>query len=295
VLMQRSMTPLLAQRLARLMARSGPALAAQPINLATEKFCLYVPGRKPPAGYGLLVFVSPSPAAALPPSWSGVLDRTGIIFVSAARSGNDEKVLSRREPLALLAATNVLRRYDVDPRRVYIAGFSGGGRVALRLILGYPDLFRGAILNAGSDPIGSDGLPLPSAPLFEQFQHKPVVYVTGAQDSFHLDADAESIQSLEAWCAFNIHDITTPGVGHEVMDGAALSRALRTLAGRLPPNSPRREACRSTIAQNVAHDLDQVAAMAARHDNGAAQDALAVLDRRFGGLAAPRSLALAQP
>jgi poly(3-hydroxybutyrate) depolymerase len=241
VLIQRSMPPALGQHLTQLMARSGPDLNAQPIDLAKEQFCLYVPPRLPPGGYGVLVFVSPSQSAEVPPGWSAVLDRSGMIFVSAARSGNDEKVLSRREPLALLAATNVARRYPVDPARVYVAGFSGGGRVALRLLLGYPDVFRGAVLNAGSDPIGAAGVPLPPAALFERFKTAPVVYVTGAQDTFHLAADTDSIQSLHAHCAFNTRDIVMPGVGHDVMDGAALSQALRALAderqgqGRCPP------------------------------------------------------------
>lgn len=58
----------------------------------------------PPHGFALLVFVPPWQDARLPPEWAKVLDRYGAIFVSAARSGNDENVLGRREPLALLAA-----------------------------------------------------------------------------------------------------------------------------------------------------------------------------------------------
>src|SRR5437879_3459051 len=88
----------------------------------------------------------------------------------AARSGNDASVLARREPLALLAAHNLMQRYPVDPERVYVGGFSGGARVAMRLALGYPDLFRGAILNAGSDPIGGAEIPLPPRDMFMRFQ-----------------------------------------------------------------------------------------------------------------------------
>jgi poly(3-hydroxybutyrate) depolymerase len=52
--------------------------------------------------------------------------------------------------LALIAAQNAMAQYSVDPQQVYIGGFSGGSRVALRLALGYPDVFHGALLNAGS-------------------------------------------------------------------------------------------------------------------------------------------------
>jgi len=98
----------------------------------------------------------------LPQEWVSVLDRYGVIFVSAARSGNDESVSGRREPLALLAAHNIMKEHPVDPEHIYVAGFSGGSRIALRLALGYPDLFHGAILNAGSDSIG-DGRDTASA------------------------------------------------------------------------------------------------------------------------------------
>jgi len=72
--------------------------------------------------------------------------------------------------MALLAAYNTMKQYPVDPQQVYIGGFSGGARVALRLALGYPDVFHGALLNAGSDPAGTLDVPLPPADLFRRFQ-----------------------------------------------------------------------------------------------------------------------------
>jgi hypothetical protein len=170
-LVRRSLSRLAAARLERELARSGGTMKGQPVNLAEERFVVYVPSQHPALGYGLMVFVPPWQDARLSQGWTAVLDRFGIIFVSAARSGNDENVLGRREPLALLAAHNIIRQYPVDPQRVYIAGFSGGSRVALRLVLGYPDLFRGAILNAGSDPIGNSEVPLPPRDLLRTFQN----------------------------------------------------------------------------------------------------------------------------
>ena len=130
---RRLLTPLTAAELPKRLARAGKALAEQPVDPGHERFAVHVPPTEPPGGYGLLVFVAPWPEATVPSSWVGVLDRFGIIFVSAARSGNDQSVLGRREPLALLAAANVLTRYRIDPDRVYVGGLSGGSRVALRL------------------------------------------------------------------------------------------------------------------------------------------------------------------
>jgi poly(3-hydroxybutyrate) depolymerase len=113
--------------------------------------------------------------------------------------------------LALLAAQNAMAQYSVDPQQVYIGGFSGGSRVALRLALGYPDVFHGALLNAGSDPIGNADVPLPPAELFRRFQDSMrFLYVTGERDDARLIDDMHSRQSLEKWCVFDVVTETEP-------------------------------------------------------------------------------------
>ena len=68
-------------------------------------------------------------------------------------------------PLALLAYENIRRSHTLDANRVYVGGMSGGSRVALRVALAYPDVFRGALLNAGSDPIGDGAVIAASRPI----------------------------------------------------------------------------------------------------------------------------------
>ena len=191
---RRLLSPATVARLERQLADSGKALTGQPIDLAAERFTVYVPPIAPAHGYGLLVFVPPWQQAGLPEGWAPVLDQYGTIFVTAARSGNAENTMARREPLALLAAQNVLADYPIDPEHVYIAGFSGGSRIAQRLALGYPDLFRGAILNAGSDAIGDvtaePPIPLPPRELFLKFQSgTQLIYVTGERDADRVTED----------------------------------------------------------------------------------------------------------
>src|ERR1700730_6918458 len=139
-LLHRLLSPLSAVQVGKKLASSAVALRDQPINLAQEKFTVYVPSHPPAQGYGLLVFIPPWDNAMLPRGWAAILDRRGVIFVSAANSGNEANILDRRDPLALLAAHNVMQRFRVDSERIYIGGFSGGSRVALRLALGYPDV-----------------------------------------------------------------------------------------------------------------------------------------------------------
>lgn len=294
-IVRRRLSPLAAVQVAERLARAGQVLSDQPVDLRTERFLLYAPAQAPASGYGVMVFVPPWPEAVLPPGWGPVLDRSGVIFVSAARSGNDASGLGRREPLAVLAARNVMRRYPVDPDRVYVAGLSGGSRIAMRLALAYPDLFRGAILNAGSDAIGAAGVPAPPQDLLLRLQSTSrLVYVTGNQDVAALAADADSLRSMRDWCVFNVDVQTVPGMGHDLPPPAALARALQALATPVRPDAGRLAACRASLAGAVSAKLDRVDALIAGGRRDAAQRLLTEIDGRYGGAAAPRSTDLEQ-
>lgn len=294
-LMRRMASPLTRLAAERSLAGAGETLARQPLDVASERFLIYQPAARPsPQGFALLVFVPPWQDARLPPGWAVVLERFGVVFITAARSGNEENPLGRRVPLALLAAAEARRRFPIDPRQVYVAGFSGGSRIALRIALAYPDIFRGVILDAGSDPIGTPAVPLPPPDLLALFQSQThVVYITGERDSDHLADDAQSIRSLHQWCVANVDEAVQPRVQHEVALPGALSQALGSLAahGRTQPEKLAR--CRAALAADLNARLRDVEELLA---SGAARDAavrLRQIDERFGGLAAPRSVELA--
>lgn len=295
-LLRRLSSPLTALRITQEAARAGKTLSGQPINLAGERFATYVPVRPHAPGqrYSLLVFVPPWPDARVPSQWITALDQHNMILVTAAGSGNDANAMDRREPLALLAARNVMAQYAVDPQRVYVGGFSGGSRVALRLALGYPDVFRGALLNAGSDPIGSAELPLPPAELFLKFQDSTrLVYVSGERDDAHLVDDMHSRQSLEKWCVFDVDTVSELRKGHEPADASAFSRALDSLLKPARGPADKLAECRQRIAAELRTQLALVEEAFTRGDPATATRLLGALDARYGGLAAPRSVELA--
>ncbi|HEY3797423.1 MAG TPA: PHB depolymerase family esterase [Caulobacteraceae bacterium] len=290
---RRLLTPFQNALVAQRLAASGAALADQPLSVAQQRFTLYVPATPPPGGYGLLVFIPPWEDAHLPDGWAGVLEKAGVIFVSAVGSGNADSVLGRREPLALLAAANVTQRYKIDPAQVWIGGFSGGSRIALRLALAYPDVFKGAILNAGSDPVGEGEVAVPPADLFARFQASSrLVYLTGDEDSVRQGMDAASQDSLRSWCVFRTRTIETPGEGHDVASGAALAKALAALDTTPAVDPAKLAACQANLGKQLGAQLDQAQARIGAGDRDAAQKLLTQIDRRWGGLAAPRSLDL---
>jgi pimeloyl-ACP methyl ester carboxylesterase len=249
----------------------------------------------PPEGHSeILTFDQYTPLASNL-GWETAFDTQGVIFVSATRSGNEDSPLGRREPLAILAAYNVIQRFPVDRSRVYIAGFSGGSRIALRLALGYPDLFRGAFLDAGSDPIGEPDLPLPPRTLFEQFRvSSRLIYVTGTRDEFHMTQQSGSVGSMTHFCVVNVSTQPIAGLGHTPAPPSVVAAALRTLGRAVPPASSRAEQCWTRLTAEVDGELSEAEAKMDRGDAKAARRLLDRIDKRFSGLAAPRSVALAQ-
>ena len=128
-----------------------------------ETFEVYVPESYAPGKpHGLLVWISPTAFGGTErPEIRSLLDERAVIWIGANRSGND-RAPADRAALALDAATAMRDRYDLDRERVWIGGYSGGGRAASRLALVSPDVFRGGLFVMGCDFYRD--LPVPSEP-----------------------------------------------------------------------------------------------------------------------------------
>ncbi len=123
MLASRILSPLNQARVSAQLTTGDKAMRDQPVDLAQEKFAVYVPAAPSPQTqtYGLIVFISPFPQATVPPRWIPTLDQYNMIFVTAANSGNEADVLNRRIPLALLGAQNIIRRYPDRLRSIALS------------------------------------------------------------------------------------------------------------------------------------------------------------------------------
>jgi predicted esterase len=295
-IVRRLMSPVDADRIESYLKTSGKVLPEQTIELGKERFSIYVPNEPiPAAGYGLLVFISPFEQALVPPEWRLILNRQGVIYVAAEHSGNDNDMLGRRIPLALHAYENVSKRYRLDPARVFVGGFSGGGRTAMRIALGYPDIFRGALLNSGNDPFGTAGISLPAKELFELVQERSrFVFATGERDSMVLATDVQTRHSAVALCVQNLDVQTMSGAGHALLGGRELSQGLQALQEPRPLDAERLAKCRSGLQAEIENGLAEVERLLAQGQTKQAGERLSQLDDHYGGLAAPRSVELAR-
>lgn len=291
---RRALTPTTSDRMFRFEKEVGPPLVPHPMILKDERLDAYIPKEMPPDGYGVIVFVPPANEWPVPRDYRKVLDQRGLIWVAARRSGNAQDVYDRRMPLALHALDWVERHYPVNRDRRYISGFSGGGRVAQRIALAYPDVFSGALLIAGSDAFDDNGTVVPPRELFERFRaNTRVVYATGMQDPANRTRDELARTSMRRFCVNQLFRHVQSRTGHWIPNGRGFARALVDLDS---PRSPSGDnpTCSERLDAEVTAALAQVDALITAGNNDAAGNLLFEIDERYGGLAAPRSVDLAR-
>lgn len=101
--------------------------------------------------FGLIVYIDTSDrATALPAGWAQVLAKRHLLFVCPQNAGNSCGSY-QRAGLALLGALEMMRKYNIDKNRVYVAGTLGGARLASDLGFNQSDVFCGTIQSCGSD------------------------------------------------------------------------------------------------------------------------------------------------
>jgi dienelactone hydrolase len=114
-------------------------------EIAKEKFQLVVPKEyRAEESWGLFVWISANHAASVPAEWEAVLAAKKLLFVGALQSGNPRDLFDRVR-MAVDAGVGMRKRYRIDERRVYVSGFSGGGRVASMVGVAFADVFAGAM------------------------------------------------------------------------------------------------------------------------------------------------------
>lgn len=292
----RLLTPVTQDRIAKFHEKVDFSFEEQTIRPDEEPFELFVPEPAADGKYGLLVYIWPGDDIQVPAEWWRVFRSRHMIYIAARRSGNAENLFDRRVPLALHGYEYVRSRYPLDPERVFIGGFSGGSRTAQRVVMAYPDVFRGVFLAGGSDPLGgSSGFTLPSPELTRELQTRTrFVFSTGNDDLVNLGKDARTRKNLEALCMQGVRLVPQPRVDHWVPDGRGLARVLKELERPLPMDGEDPAACDAGLRRSIDSDLARVSEKIADGALEEAGDLLSLVDAKYGGLAAPESVLLAR-
>ena len=199
----------------------------------TLSFELFIPGTlrrdRPP---GVVVYISPRDTARMPPGWRAAMQHHNLVWVGANQSGN-EVLVPRRVALARLGRHVAERALPIDGQRVYLSGFSGGGRVASMMMPFYPDAFSGAIFICGANPTG--GLPAETQQAMASHRY---VFLTGTDDFNLLDTQFAHAAFTQAGAPPGQLTVVT-GHGHALPRAADWANALAYLDAEPAPDAIR--------------------------------------------------------
>jgi predicted esterase len=242
--------------------RMGASLPIAPYDISREAFRVIAPASLPTnSGWGLFVWISPGHDAYIPKDWEPVFAKHKLVFVAPYQSGNGRDVMGRFR-LALDAVFNLSRQYGLDRKRIYVGGFSGGGRMASMLAVGYADLFAGAFCVCGvnfyqdvsftSEDVGATGIPGGSLGGPGQLRSSPTVrfaasfrppqsmqdlakrnlrlyLLTGTGDQNRLNTKALYEAGFKRAGYRNVQYREIRGLGHAIPTAAELEKALAFL------------------------------------------------------------------
>jgi len=165
---------------------------------------------------GVVVFIKPTDSGTFPENWSRVFDARNLVWISPDGFGN-EKLTRERMLAAIMAAELVGKAAKVNADRIYIAGMSGGGRVASQTITHSPRLFTGAIYIVGADPPDEA---VPPLALERRF-----VFITG-RDDFNRREMRRVFSRYGKAGAAHVKLMDLPHLGHEYPSAEDLDAAI---------------------------------------------------------------------
>ncbi len=209
-----------------------------PLDVSKEKFQIIIPAAyRHSEPWGVFVWISPGDAPGIPAEWEAVLAARKLLFVGAFKSGNPRSIFDRMR-LAVVANAGMRERFNVDPRRVYVSGFSGGGRVASMLGVAYADMFTGAApfmgvnfyedIRDGKNAFGANFIPDPQVLAIARKSGRYAL-VTGEKDFNRANTKAVFEQGYRKEGFANVTYLEAPGVAHAPPPAPWLERALEFL------------------------------------------------------------------
>jgi hypothetical protein len=214
-------------------------------DIATEKFRVWVPKEYAhDREWGLFVWIDAGDAPRIPEEWEKVLSEHKLLAIGAYHSGNQRHTGTRLQ-LAVDAAFNMRRRFNIPPRRVYVSGLSGGGRAASMVGIAYADVFFGTFPIVGANfykPIPAPGgrhYPPSFAPvgtiLADAKKRNRVVLLTGSKDFNRKNTKDVYRSGFKAEGFRHVLYLEVPEMGHTLPSGEWFAKGLDFLDQDDPP------------------------------------------------------------
>ena len=240
---------------------------------ASQSYALYLPATySPDRAWPLILGFDPGGRGTNPVDrYQAAAERYGYIVAGSNNSRNGSADVG---PAIAAFTTDVFARFNIDRRRVYAAGMSGGARVALGVALG-SNAIAGVIASSTGYPDSRRRKSLPF-PLFmtagtEDFNHLEMRMVDRELDSPHHLAVFEGghtwLSSALAEEAIGWMEIQAMKSGIAARDEAEIDRILATRLAAA--DAAKMDADRFVALQSLSEDfrgLREVAQFASRAD-----------------------------
>ena len=246
-----------------------------PYDVTKEKFQLLVPTNySHSTPHGLFIWISAGDSPSVPREWEPVLAARKLIVIGAFKSGNPRNLFDRVR-LAVDANYNLRARFNIDGRRVFVSGFSGGARVASMLGVCWADMFSGTMPFMGvnfytdlpAEPGKTFGLSyLPDEDVLAIAKRAcRYVLVTGERDFNRVNSKSAYENGFRKEGFKQVNYLEIPKQTHALPTAKWLEAGLRLLdgekdaetAGRLPHGN--REDLHSKLANEWPVDASEVA------------------------------------
>ncbi len=206
---------------------------------SAQSFAQFLPVDKPiewsvyvPKNYdsevaaGILVFISADNSGKIPNDWKKIMDKHNLIWIGANRSGN-KIVTSLRVTYAILAPVTIDKNYNINSDRIYVSGFSGGGRVSSMVATEYAHLFKGAIFNSGANFWGEE-----KPARYDEIKKNHYVFIAGTKD-FNLRDTKKVYYAYKREGIQNIKLMVIPSMSHEKPRKSKYEEAINFLDSRV--------------------------------------------------------------
>lgn len=185
---------------------------------------VYVPRAGSLGTPGVLVYISPTMSGVIDRRWRAAMDAQNIIYVAANDSGNRVPTVNRMV-MAVMAVKALGQQLVFDTSRIYVSGFSGGGRVASRVATQYPHTISGALYICGVDEWEAKHTPHIERALQNRF-----VFLTGSRD-FNRAETRKVLKRYNDAGAEHTKLMVIKGMAHVLPGAEAIEEALAYLKG----------------------------------------------------------------
>lgn len=182
------------------------------------------PDYSPDRPAGLFVYISPTRSGAMPKKWRSTMDKYNLIWIGADSSGNRTRV-PRRVLLSLLAVNVAREEYALDDARIYVGGFSGGGRVSSMVAADHAQTFSGGLFICGAELWDVD-----SPRYIDAIRQNRYVFLTGDSDQA-LEPTKRAFRGFRRAGVEQTKLMIIRDMGHSTPRGHDFARAIAFLDG----------------------------------------------------------------